>query len=262
MFILVFIIATAYGGYYIRALTMSGAVAAAIVGLIVVCGFGLPGLLLLGAFFISSSLLSKYKGDKKQPISELHEKNDIRDWQQVGANGGVAAAASLCFSLWDSSIFLLVFLIAIATSTADTWASEIGVLSKNKPISIKHFHRVERGTSGAVSLLGTSVAFFGALFIGFVAWLFFEQVNGTIFLLVILFGFFGNIVDTLLGAYSQVIYACERCGLQTEKRVHCNRPTKQITGRVYMNNEAVNFLSGFFASLCGVLVYLLMILLR
>lgn len=257
-FVPFFIIATAFGGYYFRALTKSGAVAAAIVGFIIAIGLGIKGLLLLGAFFFSSSLLSKYKADKKQSVSELHEKTDLRDWQQVGANGGVAAIASLCFAFSSSSMFLFIFLIAIATSTADTWASEIGVLSKNKPISMKSFERVDRGTSGAVSLLGTLIAFSGALFIGIVALLLFEQVDGQMLILVVLLGFLGNVIDTLLGAYSQVTYSCECCGLQTEKRLHCNERTTQLTGTAFINNEAVNFLSGFIASLSGVLIYYLL----
>ncbi|MGH7522676.1 MAG: DUF92 domain-containing protein, partial [Gemmatimonadales bacterium] len=63
-----------------RGLTRRGAVAAVAVGLATLVGFGWRGLLLLLAFFVSSSLLSK-------PTT--------RNAWQVFANGGVAALAAL-----------------------------------------------------------------------------------------------------------------------------------------------------------------------
>lgn len=253
-FIIIFIIITVLVGYYLQALTKSGAIGAILIGFFVATGFGLAGLLVLGAFFVSSSLLSKYKAIEKQSTSELHEKSGARDFQQVFANGGVAAVAGLLYFYWKSPLFLIIFLIAIASSTADTWASEVGVLSKTKPISVKDWKQVARGTSGAVSILGTAMALLGAFFIGLTASALFK-INAIMCLLVVLCGFFGNLIDTLLGAYSQVTFRCERCGLVTEKRVHCQEPTHQLAGKVFINNDAVNFLSGLLAALAGAFIY-------
>ena len=52
------------------------------------------------------------------------------------------------------------FIGAVATATADTLASEIGVLQE--PRLITTFKKVPAGTDGAISILGTSAAIVGA----------------------------------------------------------------------------------------------------
>ncbi len=60
-------------------------------------------------------------------------------------------------------IWLMGFIVCIASANSDTWASEIGSLSKKNPIYIRTFKRIERGTSGAISLLGSIAALSGSL---------------------------------------------------------------------------------------------------
>ena len=61
---------------------------------------------------------------------------------------------------------------AFAAANADTWATELGVVSKRQPRLITTFKTVEKGTSGGVTLLGTISALAGAGLIGGVAFLF------------------------------------------------------------------------------------------
>ena len=61
------------------------------------------------------------------------------------------------------------FIGAVATATADTLASEIGVLQE--PRLITNFKKVPAGTDGAISILGTSAAIVGAGIIGFASFL-------------------------------------------------------------------------------------------
>lgn len=37
-------------------------------------------------------------------------------------------------------------------------------------------------------------------------------------MIVFLFGFIGNVLDTLFGAFYQQLYICVECGITTEKR--------------------------------------------
>lgn len=60
---------------------------------------------------------------------------------------------------------MLGFMVCLASSNSDTWASEIGSLSRKKPIYIRTFKRIERGTSGAISGLGTVAAFAGLFYL-------------------------------------------------------------------------------------------------
>lgn len=242
------IIVAAYSGYYLHLLTMSGMFAAMVVGISVYIGVGAKGLILIGFFFVSSSIWSNYKRNQKRKIEEMHEKGSRRDMMQVVANGGVAAVVSLIYLLTKEPIWMIVYCSAIACSNSDTWASEIGSLSRSKPYFVKNFKKVERGTSGAISLLGTFAAFSGSLSIAILSTILFD-LSVTTTVLILILGFIGNVIDTLLGAFFQASYVCIRCGMITEKTVHCGEKAKLRSGYSYLNNDMVNFLSSCVAAL-------------
>jgi uncharacterized protein (TIGR00297 family) len=247
------IILGGFAGYRERSLSSNGAIAAVVVGVAVFFGFGVKGLLLLGLFFITSSLWSKYKSSAKKVIEEKLAKGATRDWRQVVANGGCAALISIIYYFQQDLIWLIGFIVCLASSNSDTWASEIGTLSKRKPIYIRTFKPIEKGTSGAVSSLGTIAAIFGSMLIAFAgAWLFHLQIFH--FFFIFLFGFLGNIIDTLFGAYYQQVYICTICGIETEKKVHCQTTAKRIKGFHLVDNDMVNFLSGSIAALLAMIV--------
>ena len=125
-------------------LTRRGAVAALAVGLGTVYGFGWRGLVLLLAFFVSGSLLTEGGGQRTE--------------RQVIANGGVAAFAALAGN-WPA------FASALATATADTWASEVGRRSRTLPRLITTGKQVPAGTDGGVTALGTAGGVVGAAFV-------------------------------------------------------------------------------------------------
>lgn len=247
---------TVLSGYFVQSLTKSGAIAAAGVGFSVAAAFGWKGLAVLGLFFATSSFWSKYKREVKAIIEQKHEKGARRDWQQVLANGGIAALSSLFFFIFESHIWTVVFAISIASANSDTWASEIGALSKKAPIFIGNLKRAEKGTSGAVSPLGTFAAVSGALLIAsFSGYLFNLPVYETF--LILIAGFLGNVIDTLMGAFFQATYKCKVCSSLTEKKDHCGRPALLIRGISLMNNDMVNFLSCLGAVFAGVILSIL-----
>jgi uncharacterized protein (TIGR00297 family) len=248
-----FVAVAVIAGYYDKLLTLTGAIASFVIGLLIVLGMGIKGLIILVLFFVSSSLWSKVKSIKKKKAEELLVKGSQRDWQQVMANGGPAAMASALYYYTGAPIWLLGACICIAAANSDTWASEVGSMSKRRPISIKNFRRVDRGTSGAVSLLGTRAAVIGSLLIALASYLIFE-LRIAEFYFILLLGFTGNLIDTLLGAFVQAGYQCRNCGLKTEKTIHCGQNTYLITGYPFFNNDTVNFLSGFFTLIVGILI--------
>jgi len=249
-----FIILASVLGYALRFLTKSGSVTAVFVGLLICFGLGIEGLILLGIFFTSSSLWSVYKRKDKMVAEEKHAKGSRRDYQQVLANGGMAALISVWYGFFQTNSLLLAFCVFIATSNSDTWASEIGTLSKKRPYSVRTFSVVERGTSGAVSLLGTMAAVVGSMVIAYSSYVLFDlQISE--FWVIFLFGFLGNVIDTFLGAYVQALYRCSLCGVETEKMVHCQRKTTIIRGRKFFNNDVVNFISGFAPAISILLMY-------
>ena len=251
-FLILFIAATAICGYFLRLLTMSGSIAAFVTGLVIGLGFGIKGLLVLGFFFASSSLWSKFKRRNKMKIEQKHEKGSRRDWVQVIANGGTAALFSIVYLAIPQEIWFYGFAISIAAANSDTWASEIGSLSKKAPILIRSLKRVDTGTSGAISFLGTFAALCGAFSVAVLCYYLFPISVVGLFI-IFLFGFVGNIIDTLFGAFIQVVYQCKVCGAEVEAMTHCRKGTFYKRGLFMMNNDIVNFSSGFLASLLGLL---------
>lgn len=254
LLMLVVIFIAGLTGYSAKALSASGAVAAIIVGSAVYLGFHSKGLVLLGVFFVSSSYWSKYKSAAKKTMEEKLAKGGARDWRQVFANGGAAALFSLLYFFDHSPLWVIGFVVALASANSDTWASEIGSLSKTNPLFIRTFKQVEKGTSGAISGLGSMAALSGALLIAIISiWLF--KLDLMAGLLIFLLGFFGNVIDTLIGAFYQQLYVCNCCGIETEKRIHCGQPTTRIKGISFMENDMVNFLSGLIASIMAICIF-------
>lgn len=241
-----------FGGYYLRSLTRSGAFAAFMTGCFVALGFHWEGLILLGAFFASSSFWSSYKKQRKLQLGDMLEKGAARDWIQVAANGSVASLASLFYFVSGDQVWAYAFFISIAASNSDTWASEIGVLSKSKPYDILSLRHVEKGTSGAVSFLGTLASLSGSLFVAVFVYFLFSIHSLPTLLFIAFYGFLGSVVDTILGATIQARFTCSSCGIVTEKTVHCSTGTTLKKGIKWFNNDVVNVTSIFIATAVGV----------
>lgn len=247
-------------GYWRGALSRSGALAATVVGALV---FGLGGLAwgaLLVAFFTSSSLLSFYKPARKARIVEKFEKGSRRDATQVLANGGWLTLLAV-LAWWRPAPWLFPAAVgALATANADTWATELGILSPPPPRLITTGEPVPPGTSGAISRLGTMAALTGGLFIGFVATATavagyagpnYHQPAAWLGFLGAVSGLAGSLFDSSLGATVQRIHYCPRCKEETERRIHrCGTATAPRRGWSWLDNDWVNF----FATVVGSLI--------
>jgi len=230
--------------YKLKALKLSGALSAMIVGILILIGVGIQGMILLGAFFVSSSFWSRWKQNDKSETLSILEKGDERDWAQVFANGGIPALLSFIYSFNQDPILLLLFSISLAAANADTWASEIGVLSKSDPILIHNLKRVKRGTSGAVSILGTTASFLASLMIAglsFILWN--DYITLNLVIVITIFGFLNMIIDTVLGSTIQRKNRCTICHAITESHIHCDTETKYARGIRFINNDVVNITS-------------------
>jgi len=159
-------LAVAIISYYARALSRSGAVAAFFLGSVVFGLGGIPLAILLLGFFIPSSALSLLFKKRKAPVENNYEKGSKRDGFQVLANGGVAGGMAFVHLAFPGSpLPWLAAAAALAGASADTWATELGALSRHDPILINNGRRVPKGTSGGISLVGILASLGGAALI-------------------------------------------------------------------------------------------------
>jgi uncharacterized protein (TIGR00297 family) len=240
------------GSYVVRFLTLSGAVATFILGVIVFGSGGWAWAVPIVMFFFLSSLLSRYRRSQKARFDSSFEKSDRRDAGQVIANGGIPGAVLILSLLYPMHDFYPLYLGALAAATADTWGTEIGVLTKGKTRSAVTWKPVEPGTSGGISETGTLAGAIGALVIAFSGYLWYSDMKTAV--VVVLAGMLGSYVDSVVGATLQAQYRCSVCGKGTERTVHCNKPATLVSGQRWVNNDVVNSICSLIGALtAGVL---------
>lgn len=268
----VFSCAIAAIAYQRGSLSSSGVVGAIITGTLIFSIGGLTWGALLITFFVTSSALSHYKELSKESLAEKFQKGNRRDIWQTLANGGWGAAIAVAYAFHPHPILFTAFVGAIATVNADTWATELGVLSKKQPRLITNGRIVDVGTSGGITLFGTFAASCGSLLIGSIAFSF-SLMEGSVFynlkfipsmyLIPIgtLSGLLGSLFDSLLGATVQAIYYCDLDQKVTESAVHnCGHKTSLIRGWRWLDNDLVNFIASVFGSLAAAGMYWLLVM--
>ena len=249
-----FILATFVGylAYRAHSLDKNGAFAAAFVGTIVFGVGGWKWATLLLIFFITSSGLSRAFKQRKQGLSEKFSKGNERDAGQVFGNGGLATLFAALHAFYPESIIPWIgFAASLAAVNADTWATELGVLNPTPPRMITDLRkRVEKGTSGGISLWGTLASLLGSSIIALLAVLLSPTaaMNANHFLLITLAGLAGSLFDSLLGATIQAMYFCPTDKKETERHpLHtCGTQTVHIRGWKWLNNDWVNLACGAF----------------
>jgi uncharacterized protein (TIGR00297 family) len=166
--------------YQRQKLDRTGALTATLLGTVVVATGGWLFALMMIWFFLSSNLVGVFAKQTKPK----------RTWQQVLATGGLPTLLSVWYYFEPMDVMVLIYASALAVATADTWSSEMGRRSPTLPVFILSGKRVDVGTDGAVSGLGTLASLLGAfsisLFVGG-SWV------------VTVFGFLGSLIDSLLG---------------------------------------------------------------
>jgi uncharacterized protein (TIGR00297 family) len=251
-FILAFILAILISliSFRLKFLDLGGSIVTFLLALFI---FGIGGwkwTVPILSFFILSSLLSKIAETlSSKEINQIFEKGSRRDYKQVLANGGVPLLICVLSVLIPDTIdWYLVYLLAVAISTADTWSTEIGTLFSKNVYLITSLKKVNAGISGGISFIGTIGGIAGSFFITLSAFLF-VNLQMIDVLIILIFAFLGNLFDSLLGATLQVVYKCPACLKLTEKKFHCQVKTTYYKGLKFIDNDFVNFSSVLFVSL-------------
>jgi uncharacterized protein (TIGR00297 family) len=210
-------------------LTVPAALTGGFTGFAVYTGGGLIGFLSLVAFFVLGVLATAHKKSIKASIRAAGPHSEKRNAGQVLANGGVAALCGILAVVDEAheQLYVLMLTASLASATADTLSSELGMVYGRKFYNVLSFKKDHRGLDGVVSVEGTLLGAAGAAIIAVIYSLF--AGFGNYFWVIILAGTAGNLADSVLGA--------------------------MLERRRIINNEVVNFLN----TLCAALLALLLI---
>ena len=235
------------------ALTVSGAVAATVVGTLSVLAGWSWAVVVIGYFAVSSALSHLGRAAKERRTSSIVAKHGARDAWQVVSNGGVFAASALAMRIHPDARWFVLGAGSLAASSADTWATEIGTLYGGAPRSILTWRRVPVGTSGGVSAIGSLGGITGSAFVALLllalGWI------APIAFWVWIGGIAGALADSVLGASVQSRRWCDVCNRGTERDVHdCGAATRPVAGARWIDNDMVNFLSGAIGGLLSVVL--------
>ena len=246
---IVFSLGVGFFSYYKKSISISGFVA-----LLTICGLfihfnRIDLLTILFSMFASSSLLSKIGKTKKEEAEKVVVKSGPRDYFQAICNLGTSVLFFIIYQLSYENACLIGLICSVACANADSWASELGVLSKEKPRMITNFKYVPKGISGGVTLWGSFSGLLGSVFIAIISYLLTEiTIPQTIIISII--GFTGMLLDSLLGATIQALY-------KENNHISENPSLGQLTkGLTWVTNDVVNLLSTFFTGVIGVFIYL------
>ena len=216
-----------------KALTMPALIPAVLFSTLITYFGGITSFIILVVVFLGSIITKLFNKNKKRYKRKLI---------QIISNVGVGTLSLIIYKITANDIYLLVYASVMAESLADTLASDIGILSKREPINILTLKKGERGLSGNISILGLISALIGSLLIGTIYYIGIEK-NIISFLIIVLSGFLGSLVDSILGASIQVKYRCEKCKKITERKEHCGKKTNYYKGIKWIDNNLVNLLS-------------------
>lgn len=200
--------------YKKKALDLLGSIFMIIMGVIIIFAAGVNWLLLIFLFLILGVAFTRYKHDYKKEIGVYEGTRTIKN---VVSNG-IVAFVMAAFGNYAG------FIGSIATATADTMASEVGVVTT--PRLITNFKKVPPGTDGGISVLGTFAGIIGAGLIGLAAYILgvYPDLVKTMEIAIIA-GTFGCFVDSILGAVLEI--------------------------KGYLSNEHVNLLATLAGALLG-----------
>lgn len=189
-------------GYLAKGVDLSGLVGGAILGSVVILYGGWQLYLVLLAFFIIGTALTRLGYARKARLGLAQEKGGRRGASHAFSNVGVAAILSVAAAGAHEGALWFAAAAALATAAADTTASEIGQLFGRRTYLPLTFRRVERGTEGAVSLEGTLAGIVAAALVALVA-VAASRAGMRMLLLITVAAFAGSYIESVAGSWNR-----------------------------------------------------------
>ena len=224
--------------FLLNLVTLDGARASVMLGLVAYGFGGMESAVLLVAFFVTSNVIGLFfTNDPNKPLRSV---TDRRNGTQVWSNGFWFGIYVCMWYVLKADMFYVAAVGAIATASADTWATEFGTRIGGKTVLISDRTAVKPGTDGGISLAGTMMSLSGAVLIGSLTLLFDKNFAIITVVSILVGGFLGSMIDSWLGA----IY-------QTGNK----RLPKLLDSYGNQDNNSVNFIATGMGSVLTIITY-------
>ncbi|WOF17280.1 TIGR00297 family protein [Methanoplanus sp. FWC-SCC4] len=187
-----------YLSYKMKAADLSGLFSGALMGILIIVFSDITWFFVMLTFFVMGTAFTKYKYEKKKAEGLAESRGGARGFMNVFANGLVSLCAAVLFGIYQHPAFVALFLGSIAAATADTTASELGMLGKT-PYLITTFEKVPKGTDGGITIFGEAAAT-AAAFVLCLAAFAMGVIPPDMVIIGTLAGFVGTNIDSLVGA--------------------------------------------------------------
>jgi uncharacterized protein (TIGR00297 family) len=187
-----------YSSFRIGAADLSGLFSGALIGVLLIVFADVHWFLVMLAFFIIGSASTRFQYARKKAMGVEQERGGARGYKNAFSNGLVGTGAAVIFGLTGDPIWAALFVGSIATATADTVASEIGVTG-GRPIMITTLKPVPEGTNGGITVRGEAASLLGSFIIAGIAFGF-QIISLPVFFICLLAGFLGTNIDSVIGA--------------------------------------------------------------
>lgn len=215
-------------GRLVRGVTTTGAVAGAVMCFALLCGGGMAAFSALLAVFLLTWVSTRIGYGRKLRSGTAEARNG-RGALQVLANLGTAGGCAVLYRQFPNPWIFAAMAAALAEAAGDTVSSEIGQALGGTPRLITTWQKMEEGTNGAITAVGTVAGALAAITVAAV-FLVFRAVGWSSFVVIAGSGIGGVVADSLLGA--------------------------TVEGRGRLGNNAVNFISTVVAALIAFLFVL------
>ncbi len=189
-------------------MTKGGWISAGILGTILWGCLSWQGWMSVVVYLLCGSLVTKigFKFKKEKGIAEKRDGRRGPENVWGSAATGLFCAIMTKLNVTNLTFFEIGFAASFAAKLADTFGSEIGKRFGGETYLITSLKKVERGSEGGISIVGTLASLFGAIFMAFIMLLLSIISTKYQFIIVTVSGFLATISESIIGAKYQNKY--------------------------------------------------------